>query len=116
MMTLGDNKDGNKGNSPVQKEVDQESWQREDRGRLSIGSWTAILASLELELQKLKSELQDYKKAKEQCKVELLKVELQVEDRIQLVQDAEEKFARLEFDIFVANTELVALHFDFPNC
>ena len=43
-------------------------------------------------------------------------MELQLEDRTHLVQDSEEKFVVLKFDILVANTELVALHFGFPSC
>ena len=76
MMTLGDIDDKNEGNSLVQKRVGQDSQQSKDRGRLSLGFWTAILASLELEFQNLELELQDCRKVKDQCKVELLKVEL----------------------------------------
>ena len=115
MVTLGNNDDESEGNSPVQKGAGKKSRRSEDRRTLSIRSWMAVLVSFELELQKLESELQDCRKAKEECKMELLKVELQLEDKTQLVRDVEEKFARLKSDILVANTELVALRFNFPS-
>ena len=43
-------------------------------------------------------------------------MELQLEDRIQFVRDLEEKFVVLKSDIPVANTQLVALHSNFPSC
>ena len=85
VVTLEDDDEENERNSPVQKGADKDSRWSKDRGRLSIGSWMAILTSFELELHNLESELQDCRKAKDQREVELLKVEPQLEDQTQLV-------------------------------